>query len=221
MLRVVLAEDNLLVREGLRALLADQPDVDVVAVCADLDELLAAVERTSPDLVLTDIRMPPTHTDEGIQAARVLRRDHPEVGVLVLSQFGEASYALALLDQGSRSRGYLLKDRVTDPERLWAAMRTVAVGGSYVDDAVVDALVAARAGGAASALDRLSPREAEILAEVARGRSNSAIAAGLGISLRAVEKHVSSIFTKLDLLEDSETHRRVKAALLALRDSSR
>jgi len=214
-LRVVLAEDNLLVREGLRAVLADEHAVEVVAACAGLDELLAAVDRLAPDVVLTDIRMPPSHTDEGIRAARALRRSHPTVGVVVLSQFVEASYALALLEDGSRGRGYLLKDRVTQPERLGAAIAAVAVGGSYIDDAVVDALVAARAQGGASPLDRLSGRELEVLTEVARGRSNQAIATGFGISTRAVEKHVGSIFTKLDLLDDSDSHRRVKAALLA------
>jgi len=215
--RVVLAEDNLLVREGLRAVLTDERDVEVVAVCARLDELLAAVDVHEPGLVLTDIRMPPTLTDEGIQAARALRSSHPRVGVIVVSQFVEASYALALLDEGSRKRGYLLKDRITEPERLRTAISAVAAGGSYIDDAVVDALVASRAQGGSSPLDRLSQREGEVLTEVARGRSNAAIAAQFGISTRAVEKHVSSIFTKLDLLDDSDTHRRVKAALLALR----
>lgn len=215
-LRVVVAEDNLLVREGLRALFADEADVDVAALCADLDELMSAVRDHQPGLVVTDIRMPPTFTDEGIQAAGALRRSHPGTGVLVLSQFVEADYALALLAAGAKGRGYLLKDRVTEPDGLWSAVRTVAAGGSYIDDAVIDALVAARAPGAASLLDRLSPREAEVLGEVATGRSNAAIAADLRISTRAVEKHVSSIFLKLDLLEDSGTHRRVKAALLAL-----
>jgi DNA-binding NarL/FixJ family response regulator len=214
-LRVVLAEDNLLVREGLRALLGDDGGVDVVAVCSTLDELLASVDRHEPDVVLTDIRMPPTHTDEGIRAARLLARSHPTTAVLVLSQFVEASYALALLEEGSRGRGYLLKDRVSEPQRLLAAVRAVASGGSYIDDAVVDALVTARAR-PGSPLDRLSPRETEILAEVARGRSNAAIAAALGISTRAVEKHMSSIFSKLDLAEERGTHRRVKAAIVAL-----
>jgi DNA-binding NarL/FixJ family response regulator len=215
-LRVVLAEDSLLVREGLRALLADDAGHDVVALCGDLDELLAAVDRHRPDILVTDIRMPPTRTDEGIRAAQTLRRAHPDIAVLVLSQFVEASYAVALLEGGSRSRGYILKDRVTDPEQLWTAVRTVASGGSYIDDAVVDALVAGRRKEGAPLLDRLSYREAEILAIVARGWSNPAIAAHLGISTRAVEKHVSSIFTKLDVPEDAGTHRRVKAALLAL-----
>jgi len=216
-IRIVLAEDSLLVREGLRALLADDAGHDVVALCGDLEELLAAAQRHQPQLVVTDIRMPPTRTDEGIRAAQALRRSHPDIGVLVLSQFVESSYALALLEGGSRSRGYILKDRITEPQHLWTAVRTVASGGSYIDDAVVDALVSGRRDLGASLLDRLSFREAEILAEVARGRSNAAIAAHLSISTRAVEKHVSSIFTKLELPEDAGTHRRVKAALLALR----
>lgn len=215
--RVVVADDNLLVREGLRALLGDEQHLDVAAVCANLDDLLAATEATNPDLVITDIRMPPTHTDEGIRAARALRRTHPSVGVIVLSQFVEATYALALLEEGSRGRGYLLKDRITEPHHLAAAITAVSAGGSYIDDAVVDALVRARVQRGASPLDRLSPREVEVLSEVARGRSNAAIAYHFGISVRAVEKHVSAIFTKLDLLDDADTHRRVKAALLALR----
>lgn len=215
--RVVLAEDNLLVREGLRAVLAKEQGLEVMAACTGLDELLAAVDRHGPDLVVTDIRMPPTHTDEGIRAARALRRSYPDIGVLVLSQFVEASYALALLEEGSKGRGYLLKDRVTQPERLAAAIGAVAAGGSYIDDAVVDALVAARAPGGRSPLDRLSPREGEVLSQVARGRSNGAIANQLGISTRAVEKHMSAIFTKLGLSEDTTSHRRVEAALLALR----
>ena len=212
---VVLAEDNLLVREGVRALLDAQTEIRVLATCAALEELLAAVERHHPDVVVTDIRMPPDQTDEGIRAARKLRNDHPDIGVIVLSQFVEPAYALALLDEGSRGRGYLLKDRLTEPEHLMRAVRTVAAGGSFIDDAVIDALVAARRGG--SALDRLTPREHEILREVAAGRSNRAIATLLGISDRAVEKHVSSIFTKLGLPDDDDVHRRVAAALILLR----
>jgi DNA-binding NarL/FixJ family response regulator len=212
---VVLAEDNLLVREGVRALLDAQVEIRVLATCAALEDLLAAVERHHPDVVVTDIRMPPDQTDEGIRAARKLRRDHPDIGVVVLSQFVEPAYALALLDEGSRGRGYLLKDRLTEPEHLMRAVRTVAAGGSFIDDAVIDALVAARRGG--SALDRLTPRENEILREVAAGRSNRAIATLLGVSDRAVEKHVSSIFTKLGLPDDDDVHRRVAAALILLR----
>lgn len=216
-LRVVLADDNLLVRRGLHGVLADDLGVEVAAACSTLDELLAAVRAHDPGLVLTDIRMPPTHSDEGIRAARFLRTSHPGLGVIVLSQFAEASYALALLEDGSRRRGYLIKDHVTNPYRLRAAMDAVLAGGSHIDDAVVEALVEARSPSGSSPLERLSPREAEVLAEVARGRSNAAIAAWLGVSTRAVEKHVSSIFTKLDLLDDVNTHRRVKAALVALR----
>lgn len=214
--RVVLAEDNLLVREGLRKVLADE-GIDVVAACADLDSLLAAVADGLPDVVVTDIRMPPRHTDEGIRAANHFRTAQPALGVLVLSQYVESSYALALLEHGSRGRGYLLKDHVGDAARLVAAIQAVASGGSYIDDLVVDALVAARNPGRPSPLERLTAREAEILAAVACGRSNAAIAANLNITVRAVEKHVSSIFTKLDLPEDATSHRRVKAALVALR----
>lgn len=217
--RAVVADDNLLVREGLRTLLGDELGWDVTALCSGPDELLAAVGSTDPHLVVTDIRMPPTHTDEGIQAARTLRRTHPSVAVLVLSQYVEATYALALLEDGSRGRGYLLKDRVAEPGPLAAAVSAVVAGGSYIDDDVVDALVSARAAGGGSPLDRLSSREAEVLAEVARGRSNIAIAERFAVSVRAVEKHVSSIFTKLDLIDDVASHRRVKAALLALRHS--
>ena len=214
-IRIVLAEDNLLVREGLRALLAAEPGVQVLASCATLDELLVAVERHRPDVVLTDIRMPPDHTDEGIRSARHLRREHPEIGVVVLSQFVEPAYALALFEDGSARRGYLLKDRLVEPEHLMQAVQTVAGGGSFIDDAVIDALVIARRGG--SALDQLTPRESEILREVAAGRSNRAIAGTLGISDRAVEKHVSSIFTKLGVPDDVDVHRRVTAALVLLR----
>jgi DNA-binding NarL/FixJ family response regulator len=205
----------LLVREGLRKVLADE-GIDVVAACADLDSLLAAVADGLPEVVVTDIRMPPTHTDEGIRAANHFRTAQPALGVLVLSQYVESSYALALLEHGSRGRGYLLKDHVGDAARLVAAIQAVASGGSYIDDLVVDALVAARKPGR-SPLERLTAREAEILAAVACGRSNAAIAADLNITVRAVEKHVSSIFTKLDLPEDARSHRRVKAALVALR----
>jgi DNA-binding NarL/FixJ family response regulator len=217
-IRIVLAEDNLLVREGLRALLGAQPEVEVLAWCATLDELLAAVELHRPHVVVTDIRMPPDQTDEGIRFAHHARREHPEMGVVALSQFVEPAYALALLDEGSARRGYLLKDRLVEPDHLMDAVRAVVAGGSFIDDAVIDALVAARRGG--SVLDQLTPRESEILREVAAGRSNRAIAAALGISDRAVEKHVSSIFTKLGVPDDVDVHRRVTAALVLLRRAS-
>jgi DNA-binding NarL/FixJ family response regulator len=215
-LRVVLAEDNLLVREGVASLLSTYGDVDLVAACNEPDELFAAVERHRPDVVLTDIRMPPTHTDEGIRAARQLRRTAPEVGVVVLSQFVEPAYALDLLAEGSRGRGYVLKDHVDDVDRLVSAVRVVASGGSYIDDEVVDALVRGRRRAVDSPLTALSPRETEVLAELATGRSNAAIARELRLSEHSVEKHTSVIFAKLGLVEDADVNRRVTAVLLFL-----
>lgn len=215
-LRIVLAEDNLLVREGIVALLADVEEVAVVAACSSTEELLPLVAEHQPDVVLTDIRMPPTHTDEGIIAARELRRTAPEVGVVVLSQFVEPAYALELLADGTSRRGYLLKDHVDDVDRLVAALRTVAGGGSYLDDVVVDALVRGRARAAGSPLATLSLREFDVLAELATGRNNAAIARALDVSEHAVEKHTSAIFAKLGLSEAEDTNRRVAAVLVFL-----
>ena len=173
--RVALADDNLLVREGLEQVLATETEIDVVASCADLPSLLKAVETGSPDVVVTDIRMPPSQTDEGIQAATLLRRTHPEVGVIVLSQYADPSYALTLLELGSESRGYMLKERVHDRAQLVAAIETVAEGGSVIDPSVVDVLVTARSRAAASPLTELTPREVEVLAAIAQGKSNGAI----------------------------------------------
>jgi len=167
-LRVVVAEDSLLVREGIAKVLAGHDDVEVVALCADLPGLLAAVDEHAPDAVLTDIRMPPTGTDEGIRAAALLRERHPHVGVVVLSQYAEPAYALELFDSGSARRAYLLKERLSDGDQLVAAHREVSTGGSVVDAKVVDVLVGARLRAAASPLDRLSPRETEVLAEIAQ-----------------------------------------------------
>jgi DNA-binding NarL/FixJ family response regulator len=214
--RVLLAEDNLLVREGVRSLLATRPDIDVTGVCATFEELLAAVDADPPAVVVTDIRMPPSGTDEGIRAARRLRATHPDVGVVVLSQFVEPAYALALLEEGSSRRGYVLKDRLDDVDRLVDAVTTVASGGSYIDAEVVDALVRGRTRLVDSPLSQLTAREREILAAVASGRSNAAIAGLLGVSVHAIEKHISSIFVKLGLGDDGDTHRRVKAVLLYL-----
>jgi DNA-binding NarL/FixJ family response regulator len=215
-LRVVFAEDNYLVREGTVALLHEADDVDVVGTAATYDELLTAVETATPDAVLTDIRMPPTGTDEGIQAAARLRQDHPSIGVVVLSQYANPSYAVALLSDGSAGRAYLLKERVSDVEELLAAIRQVAAGGSVIDPKVVEALVSANSRAAPSDLDRLTKREGEILAEMAQGKSNAAIAAALILSERAVEKHTNSIFSKLGLSEERDVNRRVKAVLLYL-----
>jgi len=217
-IRLVLAEDHYLVREGVRRLIDSQPDLELAAVCDDFPSLVEAIERERPDVVLTDIRMPPTNTDEGIRAAAHLREVNPEAGAVVLSQYADAEYALAFLEGGSRGRGYLLKERVSDVEQLIAAIREVARGGSVIDPRVVDGLVAARARARESPLRQLTPRETEILAEMARGRTNAAIAQTLVLSERAVEKHINSIFSKLGLSEEREVHRRVKAVLLFLSD---
>jgi len=215
-LRVVLAEDNALLREGLSRLIAAEPDLELAGTCADLPGLLAAVDEEPPDVVVTDIRMPPSGTDEGIRAANAVRERHPGVGVVVLSQYANPDYALALLEGGSARRAYLLKERVGDVEELLGAIREVARGGSVVDPKVVDALVTATSRAVKSDLDRLTPRESEILGEMATGKSNDAIAAALILSERAVEKHTNSIFSKLGLTEEPDVNRRVKAVLLYL-----
>ena len=215
-IRVVLAEDNALLREGVSRLLSGSPDFDLVAVCRDLPQLLGAIEEAAPDVVVTDIRMPPSGTDEGIRAAEVVRRDHPGMGVVVLSQYANPAYALALLSEGSEGRAYLLKERVGDVEELLQAIRTVARGGSVIDPKVVEELVAQTSPTRRSDLHRLTPREQEILGEMAQGKSNVAIADTLILSSRAVEKHTNSIFSKLGLTEERDLNRRVKAVLLYL-----
>ena len=217
-IRVVLAEDHYLVREGVRRLLETEPELEVAAVCSDLGSLLAAVDAERPDVVLTDIRMPPGDADEGIQAAERLRETHPDIGVVVLSQYTNPGYALALLEHGSARRAYLLKERVDDLEQLVAAIRAVAEGGSVIDPKVVETLVDARSRRADSPLQYLTPRESEVLAEMAQGRNNASVAAALGLSERAVEKHINSVFSKLGLSEEPDVHRRVKAVLLYLAD---
>jgi DNA-binding NarL/FixJ family response regulator len=212
-LRVAVAEDSLLVREGVRLLLAEEPDLVVVGAYRDGDALLAGVDADPPDVVLTDIRMPPTHTDEGIRVADRLGRTHPGLGVLVLSQHLDPGYAVRLFAQGSAGRGYLLKERLGDIAVLVSALREVAAGGSVVDPKVVDVLVRPRT---RSPLDRLSPREREVLALVAQAKSNAAIAGELVVSERAVEKHIGSIFTKLGVGGDTGEHRRVRAVLTYL-----
>ena len=217
-IKVVLAEDSYLVREGVRRLLEHEPDIDLVAVCEDYDSLLEAIAGTEPDVLLTDIRMPPTGTDEGVRAAERLRRLRPDAGVVLLSQYADPAYALAFLEGGTEGRAYLLKERVADLDQLLAAIREVARGGSVIDPKVVEALVAARSRNAQSPLARLTPREHEVLALLAEGRSNAAVADGLVLSERAVEKHINSIFAKLGLPEARDAHRRVKAVLLFLAD---
>jgi DNA-binding NarL/FixJ family response regulator len=215
-IRVALAEDNALLREGISRLVDAQDDLELAGVASDLPALMALIEEQQPDVVVTDIRMPPTGTDEGIQAARWLRAHRPSVGVVVLSQFSEPDYALALLEDGSAGRAYLLKERVAGADELARAVRVVAGGGSAIDPLVVDALVSARTGGRKSDLSWLTPRETAILGEMAQGKSNAAIAAGLGVSERAVEKHINSIFSKLGLSEERDVNRRVKAVLVYL-----
>jgi DNA-binding NarL/FixJ family response regulator len=215
-IRVVLADDHYLVREGVRSLLETEPDLEVAAVCEDLDSLLGAVDAERPNVVVTDIRMAPGNTDEGIQAAERLRETHPGVGVVVLSQYATPSYALALLARGSAGRGYLLKERVDDVQELVAAIRTVAEGGSVIDPKVVDALVAADGRSEDSPLNELTPRERDVLREMAEGKNNAAIAESLVLSERSVEKVIHSIFLKLGLTWEPAVHRRVKAVILYL-----
>jgi DNA-binding NarL/FixJ family response regulator len=217
-IRVVLAEDHYLVREGVRRLLATQPDLEIAAVCTDLDSLLAAVEAESPDVVVTDIRMPPGGTDEGIQAAERLRETSPNVGVVVLSQYAEPGYALALFEGGSARRAYLLKERVEDVEQLAGAIRAVAEGDSVVDPKVVEVLMADRAR-IPSPLDDLTPRERDVLREMAEGKNNAAIAQALFLTERSVEKVIHSIFVKLGIAWEKEIHKRVKAVILYLAES--
>jgi len=214
---VVVAEDNLLVREGVVQLLSDpQWEVDVVAQVEDYGAVVAAVERERPDVVVTDIRMPPHFADEGIRLAALLRERHPEIGVVLLSAYASASYALALIETGSDRRAYLLKERVRDRGQLAAAIHTVAVGGSMMDPKVVEPLMAARTTGHRSALADLTPRERDVLQAIAVGKSNAAIAESLVLTKRAVEKHINSIFMKLGLGDAEDVSKRVKAALLFL-----
>jgi DNA-binding NarL/FixJ family response regulator len=220
-IRVVLAEDSLIVREGIQRLLELDGDVEVVAGCGDLDSLLAAVESERPDVVLTDIRMPPDSSDEGIRAARLLRESHPELGVVVLSQYSEPAYALALLETGSDRRAYLLKDRVDDRSQLVGAIRAVAEGGSYVDPKVVERLVGAKSAAERSPLAELTPRELDVLREMAQGANNAAIAEALVVTERSVEKYVHSIFAKLGLTWEENVNRRVKAVLVYLAEEGR
>jgi DNA-binding NarL/FixJ family response regulator len=218
-IRLVLAEDHLIVREGVRRLLETQPDLEIAAVCDDLDSLLAAVATERPDVVVTDIRMPPGNADEGIQAAERLRVTDPNVGVVVLSQYANPSYALALLESGSARRAYLLKERVQEPEQLISAIRAVAEGGSVIDPKVVESLVAENARGDESRFNQLTPRERDVLREMAAGKSNAAIGESLFLAERSVEKVIHSIFLKLGLTWEADVHKRVKAVILYLAES--
>jgi DNA-binding NarL/FixJ family response regulator len=219
-IRVALAEDSLIVREGIQQLLASDSDVEIVVSCEDLGSLMKAIEADPPDVVLTDIRMPPSETDEGIQVAARLRESHPQIGVVVLSQYSDPGYALALLESGSDRRAYLLKERVHDRGQLIATIRTVSEGGSVIDPKIVEVLVAAKARADQSPLAELTPRESEVLSEIAQGKSNTAIADSLVLTKRAVEKHINSIFMKLGLSDEEDIAKRVKATLMFLADRS-
>jgi DNA-binding NarL/FixJ family response regulator len=218
MVRVVFAEDNYLVREGTAALLDSTEEVEVVGIATNLEELLLAVDELGPDAVLTDIRMPPTNSTEGIDAALKIRGEHPEIGVVVLSQFAEEDYAYELLKDGAAGLGYLLKERVADVTELVRALNEVAKGGSVLDPKVVEALVAAKDRMAHSPLAQLTDREREVLEHMAQGQNNAAIARSLFLTERAVEKHINSLFHKLGLSDEPEVHRRVMAVLAFLRD---
>ena len=220
-IRVVFADDNYLLREGVKQLIDSQPELELAATATDFTTLMAAVEAERPAVVVTDIRMPPTGTDEGIRAAAQIRTSHPEIGVVVLSQYAEPEYALSLLEKGAAGRAYLLKERVSDIDQLVNAIREVARGGSVIDSKVVEALVAARTRKTDSPLRDLTPREQEVLAVMAEGKNNAAIAAQLFLTERAVEKHINSIFSKLGLQEEKDVHRRVRAALLFLAEARR
>lgn len=215
-IRVAAADDSLLIRESLATMLGAEPGIELVGICSDGRELERTIELEHPEVVIVDIRMPPSKTDEGIRIAARLRETRPEVGVLVLSQYAEAAYALTLLESGSSRRAYLLKERIRDRDELLRAIRTVAEGGSVIDPQVVDALIEARARAARSPLAQLTPRERELLGEIAEGKSNAAIAESLVLTKRAVEKHVNSIFAKLGLPEAQDVSRRVKATLMYL-----
>ncbi len=212
-LRVVLADDNFLVREGIAALLAEVDDVDLIAGVGDPQSLLKAVAEHAPDAVLTDIRMPPTHTTEGIDAAKQIRADHPDIGVVVLSQYVEEDYAVELLADGVAGRGYLRKERVSDIDELVRALQDVARGGSALDPKVVEGLMNRKASEASSPLLGLTDKERAVLEQMATGRNNATIARTLYMSERSVEKHISAVFLKLGLVDEGEMNRRVRAVL--------
>ena len=215
-LRVIFAEDNFLVREGTAALLAETAEIELVALVGDQQQLLSAVDEHEPDAVLTDIRMPPTWTDEGIEAAREIRRSHPRVGVVVLSQYVEERYAAELLRDGAGGIGYLLKERIAEVDQLVAALSSVAAGGSVLDPKVVESLMARRDRRGYSPVEDLSPRELEVLQAMATGKSNTAIGRDLYLSERAVEKNINQIFGKFGLSQEVDVNRRVRAVITLL-----
>lgn len=214
-LRVVVADDTLIVREGVQRMLETSDGIEVVGLASELDELLDLVTKREPDVVVTDIRMPPTATNEGIRAATALRRTAPHVGVVVLSQYAEPAYALELFSNGSAGRAYLLKERVSQRDQVVEAVREVAAGGSVVDPSIVELLVSS-ARGDKDLLTDLTRREHQVLAGIAQGKNNAGIGETLGLSERAVEKHINSLFPKLGLLPEPNVHRRVMAVLLFL-----
>jgi DNA-binding NarL/FixJ family response regulator len=218
--RVVVAEDSYMIREFLISVLNSAPDLELVGVCTTSRELQLAVSSLHPDVIVTDIRMPPAWTDDGIRIAARLRDTNPEIGVVVLSQYADPSYALALLARGTQRRSYLLKERIRNSNDLIAAIKAVAEGGSVIDPAIVDVLIEARSKAAHSRLSHLTPRERQLLGEIAVGKSNAAIATSLFLTKRAVEKHVNSIFAKLDLPETEDVSRRVAAALIYLSEQT-
>jgi DNA-binding NarL/FixJ family response regulator len=215
-LRVIFAEDNFLVREGTAALLAETAEIELVALVGDQQQLLSAVDEHEPDAVLTDIRMPPTWTDEGIEAAREIRKRHPRVGVVVLSQYVEERYAAELLRDGAGGIGYLLKERIAEVDQLVAALSSVAAGGSVLDPKVVESLMARRDRRGYSPVEDLSPRELEVLQAMATGKSNTAIGRDLYLSERAVEKNINQIFGKFGLSQEVDVNRRVRAVITLL-----
>jgi DNA-binding NarL/FixJ family response regulator len=219
-IRVVVAEDSYLVREAVTRVLTESPDIELVGTAADADTLAASIDEKQPDVVVTDIRMPPNGTDEGIAIAAQLRESHPEVGVVILSQYAEPEFVLRLLDEGSSGRAYLLKEHVHHKGQLVDAVKAVCESDSYIDPKLVETLVESRSRAAHSPLGDLTPRELETLAQIAEGKSNEAIAQSLFLTKRAVEKHINSIFMKLNLADAPDVSRRVKAALMFLADAS-
>jgi DNA-binding NarL/FixJ family response regulator len=218
-LRVVIGEDSLIVREGLRQLLALDPGMDVIASVGDVESLREICAREQPNVLITDIRMPPTGTDEGIRLAAEVAEQDPDIGVVVLSQFADPLYALALFEHGSDRRAYLLKHRIHNRAELTAAIRAVASGASMIDPKIVEGLVRARARSERSPLHELTPREREVLGQIAEGKSNAAIAASMYLTKRAVEKHINAIFLKLGLCDSEDVSKRVKAALILLAET--
>jgi DNA-binding NarL/FixJ family response regulator len=215
-IRVIIAEDSYMIREFLTTMLNAASEVELVAICSNGKELRTAIDIWEPDVVLTDIRMPPSGAGEGVRIAASLRESHPNVGVVVLSQYAEPAYAIGLLDQGTGGRAYLLKERIRDKDELIRAIKAVARDGSVIDPTIVDVLIDARSRASKSQLSELTARERELLAEIAAGKSNGAIARSLVLTKRAVEKHVNSIFSKLNLPESEDVSRRVKATLMFL-----